>query len=651
MCGLAGSWSTSGADANQLRCSVLKMIHPLEHRGPDDEGAWVDAGRGIALGFRRLAILDLSAEGHQPMHSATGRFTMTFNGEVYNFRELRRELAAAGACFRGHSDTEVMLAAFERWGIAQAVHRFVGMFAFAVWDAHDRSLTLARDRLGIKPLYVSSVGGNVLFGSELKALAAHPAFERRIDPSAVTSYLRYLYVPAPRTIYAKASKLLPGHLLTIRDPAAPLPAPAPYWSAVDAARRGLANPLSMPDDIAIETLENVLRDAIELRMIADVPLGAMLSGGIDSSVVVALMQQRSDRPVKTFTIAFDDRSYNESADAARVAAHLGTDHTELMVTGREALDLVPRLSTMFDEPLADPSQIPTYFVSQLARRSVTVALSGDGGDELFAGYNRYLHGERMMSRIDRLPGSVRRLASRTVHGLQARHWDALYAAATSFLPGRRHRHPGQSLHKIGRLMDAGTVSSMYRSLLSAWQEPSSIQRGAIDAQDRVAEILADCGDMSLLDRMMLADQVTYLPDDLLAKADRASMAVSLEMRVPLLDHRVLEFAWRLPRHLRIRERQGKWILRQILHRHVPATLVDRPKMGFSVPVNAWLRGPLREWGESLLSAEALHRDGLFDVAAVRTAWRDLLDGRSANGLALWAILCFRAWSDEWGAHA
>lgn len=651
MCGLAGVWATRGGDAEQLRRTVECMIAPIVHRGPDDKGVWTDDAVGLALGFRRLAIIDLSAAGHQPMQSQTGRFTVTFNGEIYNFRELRRELEASGARFRGHSDTEVMLAGFEHWGIAQAVRRFVGMFAFAVWDRHSRTLTLARDRVGIKPLYVSSSDGNVLFGSELKSLAAHPAFSRELDRHSLTSFLRYLYVPAPRTIYANALKLLPGHLMVISDPATPLPQPQPYWSVEDAARRGLANPLSVPDDVAIATLENVLRDAIGLRMVADVPLGAMLSGGIDSSVVVALMQQQSTRPVQTFTIAFDDPAFNEAAHASRIAAHLGTEHTELMLTGREALDLVPRLSTMFDEPLADPSQIPTFLVSQLARRSVTVALSGDGGDELFAGYNRYLYGERMMNRINRLHPSARRIASGAVHMLHPEQWDTLHAAVTRFSSGHRRRHPGQSLYKIARLLNAGTVPDMYQTLLSAWQDPARILPMASVAEDRVREILVDAAPMPLLNRMMLADQITYLPDDLLAKADRASMAVSLEMRVPLLDHRLLEFSWRLPPELLVRDGQGKWILRQVLYRHVPPPMVDRPKMGFSVPVNTWLRGPLRDWAESLLSREALQRDGIFSTEQVRGAWEHFLAGRSSNGLALWAVLLFRSWSDEWRVHA
>ena len=652
MCGFAGLWTANGTSADALRAAAERMIAPIAHRGPDDQGVWTEASAGVALGFRRLAILDLSEAGHQPMRSSSGRFTIAFNGEVFNFEALRRELGSAGAVFRGHSDTEVMLAAFERWGVAAAVRRFVGMFAFAVWDAHERSLTLGRDRLGIKPLFVSVAGGQVLFGSELKALAAHPDFDRRLDRSALTAYLRYLYVPAPQTIYAGAMKLLPGHLLVIRDPSAPLPAAEQYWSAEHAAERGIADPLALSDADAVDELERLLGEAIGLRMIADVPLGALLSGGVDSSTVVALMQRQSSRPVKTFTIAFDDAAYDEGAQAAQVAAHLGTDHTEMMVTGRDALEVVPKLSRMFDEPLADPSQIPTYLVSALARRSVTVALSGDGGDELFAGYNRYLHGERMIQRFGHIPASLRQVVASGMHAFPPAAWDRLYDGLARLSPGKeRQRLPGEKLHKLGHLLGADSPEAMYRSLLSAWQQPEQLVSGAVAGPDRVTELLGRSAAMPMLDRMMLVDQLTYLADDLLAKVDRASMAVSLEARVPLLDHRVVEFAWRLPRRLRIRDGRGKWILRQVLYRHVPAALVDRPKMGFSVPVDAWLRGPLRDWGESLISAEALERDGTFAVAPVRAAWADLQAGRASSGLALWAVLLFRAWSDEWGVHS
>jgi len=649
MCGFAGILTTAGLRSDELADRARRMIAPIVHRGPDDSGVCVDEQAGLAFGFRRLAIVDLSANGHQPMWSPSRRFVMVFNGQVYNFKELRRELEQYGYGFRGHSDTEVILAAFERWGIHEGVRRFVGMFAIAVWDAHRRELSLFRDRIGKKPLYVYSEPGLITFGSELKALLAGPSFDRSIDRTALASYFRYLYVPAPKSIFQRAIKLPPGHILTVSDPKLALPPPQPYWSLREVALTGLAKPFTGSDAEAIDELDALLADAVRCRLYADVPLGALLSGGIDSSAVVALMQEMTTQPVKTYTIGFAEEEFDEARHAARVARHLGTDHTELLLTGEGAHAVIPRLPEIFDEPLADPSQLPTFLVSQLARQHVTVALSGDGGDELFAGYNRYLYGARVLSGVNRLPRGVRRLVAAGIGSVPQPTWDRLHRVTTALLPGVANQHlPGERMHKLGNLMRAASVGDMYRALLSAWQQPDSllVDRGAIEDPNR--RILDGGQPAHLLDRMMLADQLTYLPDDLLAKVDRASMAVSLEVRTPLLDHRVVEFSWRLAHSLKVRGRLGKWALRQVLYRRLPRHLVERPKMGFSVPIDRWLRGPLRKWAESLLSHDELGRNGLLEPAPIIGAWRELREGRRPAGSALWAVIMFQAWRARWG---
>jgi asparagine synthase (glutamine-hydrolysing) len=649
VCGIAGVFTIPG-DGERLADRAGRMAGRLAHRGPDDRGVWAEPSAGVGFAFRRLAIIDLSCEGHQPMRSPSGRFTLVFNGEVYNHQALRRLLAADGFTFRGHSDTEVILAAFERWEIEHALPRFVGMFAMAVWDAQRRELVLVRDRLGIKPLFVAPVPGAVLFGSELKALAADPAFDRTVDRDAATAYLRHLYVPGDRTIYRGAVKVPPGHRLVITDPRRPLPPPLPYWSLPDVARAGSESPFRGSDAEAVDALEERLTEAVALRMIADVPVGALLSGGIDSSTVVALMQKTASRPVRTFTIGFDAREYDEAAHAARVAAYLGTDHTSLHVTGEDALAVVPRLAEIFDEPFADPSQLPTLLVCELARREVTVALTGDGGDELFAGYNRYVFGQTVVPHAARLPVPVRRLMSRALLGLPPRTWDRIWERGGVMLPAwARPRLAGEKLAKLGQVLAADTPPRMYESLLSAWHDPAGLVDGGGDADGSpvLAAFSDDASGRSLLGRMLLADQATYLPDDLLAKVDRVSMAVSLEARVPLLDHRVVEFSWTLPASLKVRDGRGKWLLREVLHRHVPRALVERPKMGFSVPVARWLRGPLRPWAEDLLSPAAVRSGGTLRPGAVRREWSAFLAGRDDKALGMWAVLMLRAWEDRW----
>jgi len=646
MCGFAGVFSTAGYRHDELSGHAARMIAPIAHRGPDDSGIWTCEHSGLAFGFRRLAILDLSPHGHQPMASPSGRFVAVFNGEIYNFADLRQQLEGHGFHFRGRSDTEVLLAGFEWWGIDEAVRRCVGMFAIAVWDTERRELSLIRDRLGKKPLYVYREPGLITFGSELKSLVAGPSFDRTLDRSAVRSFFRYLYVPAPHSIFARTIKLPAAHILTIDNPNLPLPASRPYWSLSEVARRGQSTPIQSEAD-AVDELDGLITEAVRCRMVADVPLGALLSGGIDSSTVLAFMQEASSRPVNTYTIGFDDEQFDEAAHAAAVARHLGTNHTELVLTGADAQALIPRLPEIFDEPLADPSQLPTLLVSDLARRHVTVALCGDGGDELFGGYNRYVYGTRVLPRVDRIPKAIRERVAAGISTVSPVAWDRLGRVA-SFLPGTPGQRVGERVHKLGHLMGAGSMAGMYRSLLSAWQQPETIVADA-GANEDDAIAFGGSDRAAILDRMMLSDQLTYLPDDLLAKVDRASMSVSLEVRAPLLDHRIVEFSWRLPHWFKVRGSIGKWILRQVLYRRVPKRLIDRPKMGFSVPIDRWLRGPLRTWADSLLSHEALRRDDLIDPEPVTRAWIDLQEGRCHNGTALWAILMFQAWRTRWQA--
>jgi asparagine synthase (glutamine-hydrolysing) len=646
MCGFAGVLSTAGFSRDELGDHVNRMTVPIAHRGPDDSGTWIDEHAGVAFGFRRLAIIDVSPLGHQPMTSASGRYVTVFNGEIYNFKDLRQELEGSGVRFRGSSDTEVMLAAFDRWGVREALPHLVGMFACAVWDVHRRELLLIRDRLGKKPLYVYREPGLVTFGSELKALVAGPSFDRTIDRAALASYLRYLYVPAPHSIFERAIKVPAAHLLVISDPRFPLPAPESYWSLRDVAAHGLAHPFDGSPSDAIDELDSRIGDAVSRRMCADVPLGALLSGGIDSSTVVAFMQEASSQPIKTYTIGFAEEEFDEARHAARVARHIGTDHTELVLTGDDACALVPRMPDIFDEPLADPSQLPTLLVSQLARREVTVALCGDGGDELFGGYNRYVYGTRVLSRLERVPSALRRRVGAGIGLVSSTTWDRMHRFTSAVLPHVPSEHFGERVLKLGHVMNAESVGDMYRSLLSAWQRPEDVVTEEGVDFDQNETILNGCEPADLLDRMMLADQLAYLPDDLLAKVDRASMAVSLEVRAPLLDHRLVEFSWRLPRTLKLHDGVGKWILRQVLYRRVPKELVERPKMGFSVPIDRWLRGPLKGWASDLLAPDELAKTGLLNPQSILESWQGLQLGRPA-GAALWAVIMFQAWRARW----
>jgi asparagine synthase (glutamine-hydrolysing) len=640
MCGIAGfigsSWNGGVDDCEEI---ARRMASALAHRGPDDEGTWVDAEAGVGLGHRRLSILDLSAEGHQPMHSVDGRYVLTFNGEIYNFQQLRRELENSGHRFRGHSDTEVMLAAFCQWGFLPAVKRFIGMFAFALWDRRAGLLHLARDRAGEKPLYYGRAGRALVFGSELKALRAHPDSCAGIDRHALALLLRHGYIPAPFCIYENTYKLPPGCALTLtpahcRD--RKTAAPTPYWSAQSMAEAGIAHPFEGSEQEATDRLQSLLRQSVAQQMVADVPVGAFLSGGIDSSLVVALMQAQSGRRIRSFSIGFEQENYNEAHFAKEVARHLGTDHTELYVQPREVLQVIPKLPCIYDEPFADPSEIPTAVLCQLAREHVKVSLSGDGGDELFGGYNRYLDAERLWNVIGRIPKPFRKLAP---------YLKSVARAGLKITSGPVR----QMLNRVWNLSDILSASNdraLYQLLMSPNRDPRpwlrntnepEIQHDALPAWERLPE---------LLQRMMCLDLVWYLPDDILVKVDRAAMAVGLETRVPLLDHRIIEFAWSLPSSFKQKRTQGKWLLRQVLYRYVPPALVDRPKRGFGAPIAEWLRGPLRDWAEDLLGATRLNQEGFFESRVLRQKWQEHLEGKRDWSLGLWHTLMFQAWLDQ-----
>ncbi len=636
MCGITGFWNLAHSQTNdELTSIVAGMMDSMRHRGPDDSGEWVDQEPGIALGFLRLAIVDLSPTGHQPMLSADERYVMIFNGEVYNYAELKKELDSAGYEFRGTSDTEVMLAAILEWGLENAVKRFNGMFAVALWDRRERELHLIRDRVGVKPLYYGWFGNTLMFGSELKSLAAHPSFKPEIDRQSLTLYLRYGYVPAPHSIYQGVKKLEPGTIVTFdRDKSQAEGNRIRYWSAREAVERGIQNPFRGDDREAISELDQLLKASVRDRMIADVPLGAFLSGGIDSSTIVAMMQAQSARPVKTFTIGFQEGAYNEAEYAKEVALHLKTDHTELYVSPRDALDVIPQLAFMFDEPFGDSSQIPTHLVSKLARQHVTVSLSGDGGDELFGGYTRYFNSLNVWGLVGRVPLPVRKVAGAVFDQASRLDWQKITS----------HGRLATRFYHLAEIAKTKSADELYWRFSSNWDQPKQV---VIDGREPPAFHTAPENSQLLPEfaqRMMYLDFNTYLPDDILVKLDRASMATSLEGRVPFLDdHRVVEFVWRLPLHMKIRSGKGKWILRQALYQYVPQKMVERPKMGFGVPIDSWLRGPLRDWAENLLDENRLRSEGYLNPEPIRKRWTEHLQKQKDWHYPLWYVLMFQDW--------
>lgn len=654
MCGLTGYWCITGHSTESAEAIVGVMARQITHRGPDDQGVWTDANAGIALAHRRLSILDLSPQGHQPMVSPCGRYVIAFNGEVYNFAALREELEKTGLApaWRGHSDTEVMLAAIAAWGLEAALKKFVGMFTFALWDRETHTLSLARDRLGEKPLYYGWQGETLLFGSELKALKAHPAFRAEIDRDALTLLLRHNAIPAPYSIYQGIHKLPPGTYWQCTLSCGPFLAREQgalkkYWSAQSVAEAGQRNLFRGNDANAIRELERLLSQAVGGQMVADVPLGAFLSGGIDSTTIVALMQAQSRRPVKTFTIGFHEAGYNEAEHARTVARHLGTEHTELYVTSQDAMDVIPNLSAIYDEPFADSSQIPTCLVSRLARQHVTVSLSGDGGDELFGGYNRYFWARDVWRKLGWMPRPLRAALAGVLTALPPAAWNTAFHQVERWLPARlRYATPGDKLHKAAEILAVRSPEEIYLGLVSHWKTPAQLVPGSHEPLTLLTEPgkQADLPDFE--HRMMYLDTVTYLPDDILTKVDRAAMSVSLETRVPLLDHRVVEFAWRLPLNMKIRHGQGKWLLRQVLDRHVPQALMDRPKMGFGVPIDHWLRGPLKSWAAALIEPARLTREAIFDPVPIQQKWLEHQAGARNWSYYLWDVLMFQQWQES-----
>lgn len=648
MCGIAGfAGGKQDRTSEDLRFIADAMARTMIHRGPDDEGTWVDGQTQVSLGFRRLAILDLSDSGHQPMVSHCGRYVIVFNGEIYNFRQLRKELQSIGEQFRGTSDTEVLLTGIARWGLPKTLERSNGMFAFAVWDRDERILSLARDRLGEKPLYYGWLAdSSFVFASELKAIRAHPDFCADIDRDVLGLYFRHSCVPSPYSIYKGTRKLPPGTYLSLHpDGEASTRVPTPYWSLDDAITMGLANPLDVPLSHAADLVHDLLAQSVKLRMVADVPLGAFLSGGIDSSTVVALMQTQASTPVRTFTIGFQDDEYNEANYARSIAAQLGTDHTELYVSPKQALSVIPRLPSIYDEPFADSSQIPTFLVSELARTELTVALTGDGGDELFGGYGRYAV-YRALRRIESVPEVLRHGVAASISYLSPGQWDSVLAKVLPLLPAKVHRQrAGESIHRLADLLRTDQRRTLYRGLMSHWDDPTILVLGSQDLPTALTDSPSRFPRDPFAEAMAI-DTVSYLPDDILTKVDRAAMATSLETRLPLLDHRVVELAWRLNPALRADRDVSKRVLRSVLGRYVPQTLIDRPKMGFGVPIGSWLRGPLRSWAEALLSEQRICDEGFLDPGVVRQMWSEHQAGEQDWKYRLWDVLMFEAWLES-----
>lgn len=652
MCGITGFLQAPGGLSVARRKAVIaEMMSRIRNRGPDSDGSWDEPESGICFGHLRLAIVDLTAAGHQPMASHSGRYMLSFNGEIYNHDAIRQNLISGGykAQWRGQSDTETLLAAIDHWGVEKTLASCEGMFAIGLWDRETKGLTLARDRLGEKPLYYGWQGQGearaFLFGSELHALKAHPAFEGNLNREALPHYLRHGHVGEDAAIFSGLHKVRPGEVVTL-SLAAPDPVRKRYWDGADIAAhtRGHA-PFTDSAEAATDQLEALLLDAVQQQMMSDVPLGAFLSGGIDSSTIVGLMQHLSDTPVHTFSIGFHEKRYNEAEFAAEIAAHLGTRHTELYVGTKELLGVVPRLSAMYDEPFADSSQIPTFLVAQLAREHVTVALSGDGGDELFCGYDRYLQGARLWDKIGAVPGALRAAGAAALRAAPAPVLNRLMEPVRPTPQGKEPN--GQRLHRLADYAASQSVEDLHRKMVSVWRFPDAAVPGVQAPDCLLADHVPDRGDLNISERMMQLDMLTYLPDDILTKVDRATMAVALESRAPLLDHRVAEFAWSLPFDMKVRDGQSKWLLRQVLYRHVPRALIERPKMGFEVPIGLWLRGDLRDWAEALLTKDRLTSEGIFAPRIILDMWNQHQAGTHNWGRQLWAVLMFQDW---WAAQ-
>lgn len=658
MCGFAGFLSPSAGANDSL--ILRKMTDAIRERGPDGEGQWIETASGVALGHRRLAVVDLSGAGSQPMISASGRYVITYNGELYNHRAIRAELEASGAglTWRGHSDTETLLAGVERWGLAATLRRMTGMFGFALWDRHRRELHLARDRMGEKPVYYGwqgKVGGGAfLFGSDLKALSQHPSFAHQVNPAGLTSLLRYGYVGDSLSIFSGISKLGPGTIATV-SLKAPSPSIQRYWDFSQVARESIGKPLSISAEESATELEKLLRQAISLQMEADVPVGAFLSGGVDSSTIVALMQalarERGLESVRTFTVGFEDREFDEAPFASAVARHLGTNHTERYVTGDDALRVISKLPSMYGEPFADSSQIPTFLLSETCRSSVTVALSGDGGDELFCGYSRYLAGQKLLSLLNALPSWARSIGASLLAKASAEEMSDIYNRARRVLPRSLHiTNVSSKIEKLRRALSAGPRSreELYDLLVCQWPNAEEVVSGGALPKRETDEFAFSVAD-DFQTQMMLADATAYLPDDILCKVDRAAMAVSLETRVPLLDHQVVAYSLNMPLAHKLKDGLSKSPLRRILYQYVPRELIERPKRGFGVPLDAWLRGPLRDWAEDLLSEQRLRAEGHFNEKIVRKTMERHMSGQSNESSKLWCVLMFQAWHTEYRA--
>ena len=654
MCGITGFLGGDYTNITLNESTLLNMADRLLTRGPDSSGIWLDSSAKIGLAHRRLAIVDLSVAGHQPMSSGSDRYVITYNGEIYNNSEIRHDLTGARLQlkWRGHSDTETLLAAFDAWGIKETIRRVKGMFAIALWDKEREELSLVRDRIGEKPLYYGWQGSGskrtFLFGSELKALKKHSSFTNQINRASLALYMRYCYVPTPHSIYEGINKLEPGTILTVSLNQNSCRSEK-YWDALDVVAKGAKDPFDGQKIEITNDLDTVLKKTVSQQMMADVPLGAFLSGGVDSSAVVALMQTQSSRPVKTFTIGFEEAGFNEAEFAKSVAEHLKTEHTELYVSSEDALNVIPKLPELYCEPFADSSQIPTFLVSSLAREHVTVSLSGDGGDELFCGYNRYVFADKLWKGLNLVPAAGRILIGKTVENLPTGTWNKAFSAIDQMTPRKFNGISwGDKLQKGARVIGSKNLNDLYMRLVSNWQDPASVVKGAEEHQKRVSTddfLLAELDDIT---KMMAIDMLSYLPDDILVKVDRAAMGVSLETRVPFLDQDVFEFASKIPLEMKLNKGVGKSVLRDVLYKYVPKNLIERPKMGFGVPVGVWLKGPLKDWAEILLDESLLEQQGFFHVGVVRDMWAEHIAGTRNWQSQLWAVLMFQAWFLENG---